>query len=257
MPPAFEIAGAVRSYPGVASGDPFAELLASTQFEDVGKGRRGAVLTRPDEARGVPVVRTTTQYRTPAQRFRPVHERLARRIQEAAPLPAEFNNALVEVYAAAYATMGAHSDQALDLADGSSIAVFSCYERPERAVGTRTLLVEAKEGGEKVAIPLAHNSAVVFSRSANRLLRHKIVLDAPPRAPENRWLGVTFRVSGTFVRFRDGRAALADGTPLTLAGDEQRREFYHLRHRENAETDFSYPPLAYTISGSDLVPPLG
>lgn len=254
MRPASSIADEVRSYP--VPGDWFVELLASVRFEDVGKGRQGAVLTKPDEARGVPLVRTTTKYATPAQCFRPVHEQLARQIQEAASLPVEFNNALIENYTSAYTTMGAHSDQALDLADGSFIAVFSCYEHPALTNSVRKLLVEPKDGGEKAAIPLAHNSAVVFSLSANRRLRHKIVLDVVPRAHENRWLGVTFRVSKTFMRCHDGQAILADGTPLTLADEEQRREFYRLRGRENAETDFTYPRIVYTISDSDLVAPL-
>lgn len=254
MPPTFSIADAVRSYP--VPGDWFAELLASVRFEDVGKGRQGAVLTKPEDTRGVPIVRTTTKYAAPAQCFKPVHDRLARRIQEAASLSVDFNNALIENYTGAYTTMGAHSDQALDLADGSFIAVFSCYEHPALTNSVRKLLVEPKEGGERVAVPLAHNTAVVFSLGANRRLRHKIVLDAPPRAPENRWLGVTFRVSKTFVTSRDGRTFFADGSPLTLADEGQRREFYHLRGRENAETDFTYPRIAYTISESDLVPPL-
>lgn len=257
MPPASNIADEVRSYLIAGAGDWFAELLASTRFEDVGKGRQGAVLTKPDEARGVPIVRTTTKYATPAQCFRPVHDRLARQIQEVASLPVDFNNALIENYTGAYTTMGAHSDQALDLADGSFIAVFSCYEHPDFTTCVRKLLVESKEpGGEKVAVPLAHNTAVVFSLAANRRLRHKIVLDAAPRAPENRWLGVTFRTSKTFVQFRDGGAVFAAGSPLALADDDQRREFYHLRGRENAETNFTYPRIAYTISESDLVPPL-
>src|SRR5262249_51752833 len=131
-------------------------------------------------------------------RFRPVHERLARQIQQRASLPAGFNNALIESYTNAYATMGAHSDQALDLADASFIAVFSCYEHPERATPPRKLCVESKKpGGEGIAIPLSHNSVVVFSVDANRRLRHKIVLDTSARPPENRWLGLTFRTSKT------------------------------------------------------------
>lgn len=254
MPPGCKIADEVRSYPLLPDGNPFEELLASIRWEDVGTGRQGAVLTRIDEAGGVPVVRTT-RYRTPPQPFRPVHERLARRIQEVASLPVGFNNALIETYTNAYTTMGGHSDQALDLADGSFIALFSCYEHPERADPPRKLLVESKGGGEGAAITLAHNSVVVFSVDANRRLRHKIVLNASARAPENRWLGVTFRTSKTVVRFRDGRAYLPDGAPLTPADDEQRREFYKLRRRENDEADFTYPRITYTVSESDLMPP--
>src|SRR5690349_6784462 len=102
-------------------GNPFEELFTATRFEAVGKGRLGAVLVRLDGTGDVPLVRTTTRYGTPAQRFRPVHERLARRIQETAAVAVGFNNALIECYTNAYATMGSHSDQALDLADGSVI----------------------------------------------------------------------------------------------------------------------------------------
>ncbi|MFD0898866.1 hypothetical protein [Actinomadura sediminis] len=234
----------------------FAELSASAFLEDVGKGRRGAVLAKVDEEGGVPLVRTTTRYGGPAQRFRAVHERLAQRIQERLTLPVGFNNALIESYTNAYKTMGGHSDQALDLADGSFIAVFSCYEYPEMAP-SRKLIFESKgDGGETFEIPLVHNGFVAFSVDSNRRLRHKIVLDASAQTTDNQWLGVTFRTSKTFVRFRDGHAYLPEGARLVLADDGQEREFYSLRRRENKEAHFVYPPLTYTISESDLMPPV-
>ncbi|MEU0098788.1 hypothetical protein [Streptomyces sp. NPDC006267] len=255
MPPLSSIPGGIIACTLPGKRDLFAELSASARSEDVGKGRKGAVLTRADAAGGVPLVRTTTRYGIPAQRFRPVHEELAQRIQERAALTVGFNNALLESYTNAYATMGLHSDQALDLADDSFIAVFSCYQHPE-ASPPRKLIFESKEpDGERFEIPLAHHSIVAFSVASNRRLRHKIVLDAPARKAENQWLGMTFRTSKTFVRFRDGKAYLPQGTPLTSADDEQRQEFYRLRRRENKETDFVYPPLTYTISESDLLPP--
>ncbi|KOX31615.1 MULTISPECIES: hypothetical protein [unclassified Streptomyces] len=256
MPPAPSIADGILSYALPVEGDLFAELSASTRLEDVGKGRRGAVIAEVDEAGAVPLVRTTTRYGSPAQRFRAVHERLARRVQERAALPAGFNNALVESYTNAYRTMGAHSDQALDLADGSFIAVFSCYRDPG-AGPSRKLIFETKEpGGEKFEIPLAHHGVVAFSVDTNRRLRHRIVWDAPDRAADNPWLGVTFRTSKTLVRFRDGHPYLPRGDRLVPADDEQRSEFYRLRRRENAEADFGYPPLGYTVSESDLMPPV-
>ncbi|MEU9718688.1 hypothetical protein [Streptomyces sp. NPDC047976] len=241
---------------GEAGEDLFAELFASVRWEDVGKGRQGAVLTRPDESGGVPLVRTTTRYGSPAQRFRPVHERLARRIREQLALPAGFNNALIENYTDAYRTMGGHSDQALDLADGSFIALYSCYRDPD-AGPPRKLMFEAKgEGGEAFEVPLVHNGVVAFSVGTNRRYRHRIVLDAAaPAAADNRWLGVTFRTSKTLVRFRDGHAHLPGGARLVPADEDQSREFYRMRRRENHETDFSYPPLTCTVSESDLVPP--
>ncbi|MFF3019315.1 hypothetical protein [Streptomyces sp. NPDC057939] len=256
MPPESRISDAVLLWSLPAEEDLFAELSASAGSEDVGKGRRGAVLTRVDDAGDVPLVRTTTRYGNPPQRFRPVHERLARRIQEGAGLSIGFNNALVENYTNAYRTMGGHCDQALDLADDSFVAVFSCYRHPE-AGPPRKLIFESKgSDGERFEVPLTHNGVVAFSVASNRLLKHRIVLDAPVGTADNQWLGVTFRTSKTLVRFRDGHAYLPQGERLTSADEEQRREFYRLRRRENDETDFRYPPLAYTISDSDLMPPV-
>ncbi|MGW0119691.1 hypothetical protein [Streptomyces sp. NPDC003327] len=261
MPPASELSAGILRHALPTDEDLFAELSAATRWEDVGKGRRGAVLTRVDETGGVPLVRTTSRYGGPAQRFRPVHERLARRVQQAAGLPVGFNNALVETYTYAYRTMGAHSDQALDLADGSFVAVFSCYRDPETDP-PRKLVFETKEpdgggsGGERVEIPLVHHGVVAFSLDTNRRLRHRIVWDAPGRAADNPWLGVTLRTSKTLLRFRDGEPYLPQGAPLTAADEDQRRAFYRLRRRENDETDFVYPPLTYTVSESDLMPPV-
>ncbi|MFF4873404.1 hypothetical protein ACIPQA_22690 [Streptomyces sp. NPDC090109] len=256
MPPVPRIADEIRSYALPAEGNLFAELSASTRLEDLGKGRRGGVIARVDETGGVPLVRTTTRYGSPAQRFREVHERLARRVRERADLPVGFNNALVESYTHAYKTMGAHSDQALDLADDSFIAVFSCYRDPG-AGPSRKLVFETKEpGGEKFEIPLAHHGVVAFSVATNRRLKHRIVWDAPAGADDNPWCGVTFRTSKTVVRFRDGHAYLPRGDRLVPADEEQRSEFYRLRRRENGETDFCYPPLTYTVSESDLMPPV-
>ncbi|MFJ8434958.1 hypothetical protein ACIQ9P_27020 [Kitasatospora sp. NPDC094019] len=256
MPPARSIPDEIRSYALPADENLFAELSASADLEDTGKGRRGATLTLVDATGGVPLVRTTSRCSRPAQRFRAVHERLARRIQESAGLAVGFNNALIESCTNAYTTMGSHSDQALDLADGTSIAVFSCYRHPD-AGPPRKLIVETKEpGGETFEVPLLHHGAVVFSVEANRRLKHRIVLDAPGRAADNEWLGITFRTSKTLLRFRDGHPYLPQGSRLVPADEEQRQEFFRLRRRENHEPDFVQPLLTYTVSESDLMPPL-
>lgn len=272
MPPKSKITDEIRSYTlpilqrrGFANADNlFDELLASVRFEDVGKGRQGSVLIKLDETGNIPIVRTTTKYSLPAQHFQSVHDRLAQQIQISTSLAVGFNNALIENYTNAYTTMGSHSDQALDLADESSIAIFSCYKHPESANPPRKLLVELKESSddspkgtlrERIEIPLAHNSVVLFSVDTNRRLKHKIVLDKSVQMPENQWLGITFRTSKTCVQFRDESGYFLDDTRLTLANDEQRQEFYHLRHRENNETDFTYPQITYTISESDMMRP--
>ncbi|MFJ9813089.1 alpha-ketoglutarate-dependent dioxygenase AlkB [Streptomyces sp. NPDC101158] len=256
MPPASRISDEIISCASAIEGNPFDELSASARLEDVGKGRRAAVLTRVDGSGGVPLVRTTTRYSGPPQHFRPVHERLARRIRERAALPVGFDNALIERYTNAYRTMGGHSDQALDLADESFIAVFSCYRHPEAGPPRKLVFASKAADDETFEIPLVHNGIVAFSVAANRRFRHRIVLEAPGRATENEWLGVTFRRSKTALRFHDGEVYLPQGARLTSADDEQRREFYRLRRRENDETDFVYPPLTYTVSESDLMPPV-
>ncbi|MFE3755121.1 hypothetical protein ACFXO9_12490 [Nocardia tengchongensis] len=184
-----------------------------------------------------------------------MHDRLAQRIQAQAGLPEGFNNALIETYTNAYATMGSHSDQALDLAEESFIAVFSCYRHPE-PLPPRKLIFEPKGPADKFEIPLTHNGVVAFSLASNRHLKHKIVLDTPAQATHNQWLGVTFRTSKTFIRFHEGHPYLPHGARLMPADDDQQREFYQLRRRENNETDFVYPQLTYTVSESDLMPPV-
>lgn len=250
LAPGYSAADELRVYTLRVPDGLFAELLTSARFEDVGKGRRGAVLVATDDPRGVPIVRTTTPYTHPAQAFRPVHARLERQVRACASLPRALNNALIEVYTSAYTRMGAHSDQAQDLEDASEIAIFSCYDQPDSP--SRRLVVESKEpGGPSFEVPLAHGSVVVFSTDTNRRFRHRIV----PAAGDAVWLGLTFRSSKTFVRFVEGHARLADGTPLRLASEEERGQLLELRRRENHEVDFTYPPLSYTLSASDLAPP--
>jgi len=239
------VADEFRSWLLSTADNPFDELLASVRFDDVAKGRRGTVLVRVD-AGGIPIVRTTTSYRAPAQPFRDIHDRLAQQIRGNASCA--FNNALVEHYTNGYSTMKRHSDQALDLADASSIAVYSCYRDPRRP--SRRLIVKSKESDASFEIVLAHGSVVAFSLDTNRRFTHAIAPCA--NAPDNEWLGITFRTSRTVVRFVDGHPHLPNGERLTLANDEQRREFFQLRRRENDETDFRYPSISYTISESDL-----
>ncbi len=255
LAPSYRSSDEFRVYDLGGAAPSFGELAGSVRWEELGKGRRGAVLAQPDEARGVPLVRTTTRYQTPAQPLGAVHARLARLVERAASLGVGFNHALIERYERGYASMGAHSDQALDLEDGSWIALVSCYEHPDRLQSMRKLVVEPKAaGGEPFEVVLGHQRVVVFSVGANGRFRHKIILDAPPNAPENLWVGVTFRTSKTFLRLRGERAHLSDDTPLTLADEAQQREFFQLRRRENQEIGFVYPRIGYTISESDLRP---
>lgn len=256
LAPEYKAADEFRAYTLITKDNLYEELLASARLESLGKGRQGAVLIKTDEDGRVPIVRTTTTYSATAQRFVSAHEQLARQIHKRASLSIGFNNALIENYTDAYATMGSHSDQSLDLEDESFIAIFSCYRYPE-LTPSRKLIVESKEpGGVKFEIPLTHNSVIVFSLDTNRRFKHKIVLTSHEQESANQaWLGVTFRTSKTLVQYRGEQAYFQDGTRLLLADEEQRREFFHLRGRENNEAEFSYPQITYTICASDLMPP--
>ena len=238
----------------------FERFQKGVNFEDVTKGRKGNHLVDATE-RGVPIVRTTTQYTKPAHRFSEAHHELVDAILDAAPLDvSRFNNALIEVYDRAYYKMGYHSDQALDLARGSCIALYSCYENPESRAALRTLKVKDKVSNEEHSILLEHNSVVLFSLETNTAHAHKIVLDPVPSPsssePDNRWLGITFRRSETFVRFEDGRPMLENGEQFLLADEDQRKAFYRLRGQENRSMDFDYPALDYTINAADLLEPI-
>src|SRR4051794_17353819 len=93
----------------------FDELSNSTEFEDITKGRKGANIV--DYKNGfIPLVRTTTVYHKPNQKFLDIHHNIINNIKT---IPGysniEFNNALVEIYNSEYYKMGYHSDQSLDL----------------------------------------------------------------------------------------------------------------------------------------------
>ena len=267
--------------------DPFSALTQGVHFERFGKGRRCAVLVRPEstsdnQAELVPLVRTTTRYANAAQKFGEAYDALCAAVRRASgfgeglgggnkqevPPALDFNNALAEVYTKEYATMGAHSDQAQDLLEGGVIAVCSFYALPENvdaARPPRKLLVEAKDGSAAFEVPLAHGTVVLFDAGTNARHRHRIVLDAGARgAAEAEWLGVTLRTASTFVRFHeeeDGavRAIVSRGgeeRELELPTAEARRDLLALRRRENAEVDFKWPFTGVTLSPTDLMPPV-
>ncbi len=256
LAPTYHPSDELAAYTLPAETTVYDELLAASRLEEVAAGRHARVIVRVGAEGAVPIVRTTTRYRGPARAFGAVHDRLAQQIRKRAALAHGFNNLLVELYTDAYTTMAGHCDQALDLADDSAIAIFSCYRRPESVESARVLVVEGKEpgAGATFEIPLLHNRVVVFSLGTNRRFRHKIIMQPGARAGGNDWLGVTFRTSKTLVHHRDRAPTFVDGAPLTLATEDQARAFFQLRRRENHELAFRYPPVPYSISESDLLP---
>lgn len=245
----------------------FGELSNSVSFEDVAKGRIGNHLVDISQ-KGIPIVRTTTLYNIPAHNFSAIHHKIVETVNETIKsdgthqLPwLDFNNALIEVYDCNYATMKYHSDQCMDLEADSYIGLFTCYENPDKLTekNLRKLKLKDKTTNEEFDITLTHNSIVLFSLSANTKFLHKIILESMPSLKksesDNKWLGITFRKSKTFINFNDGSPRFASGEILELANDDQKAAFFKLRGEENTVTDFVYPKLSYTLSVGDTLAP--
>ena len=244
----------------------FDELSNSVDLEDVGKGRKGNHLVNLSE-KGIPIVRTTTKYNKPAHNFSTIHNRVIDGINDVVknnnetPFPSlSFNNALIEIYDSSYFKMKYHSDQCLDLATDSYIALFSCYERPDDLTenALRKLKVKSKTTDEEFEFSLENNSVILFSLATNTKFMHKIVLESSNKQrldSDNKWLGITFRKSKTFIHFKDDLPYFPNGEPLKLADEIQQKEFYKLRGQENKSIDFLYPTITYTLSISDTMIP--
>jgi hypothetical protein len=217
-------------------------------FSVEGKGRKGGILVacrREDQA--VPVIRSTTAYPCAPLPFATAHHALAAAIEEALPTVTQhpFNNAMIELYTHEYRTMGFHTDQALDLAEGSTICLFSCYANPTTK-HTRTLVVRHKMSGAETRIPMNHNSVIAFDTHANRQHTHKIILEKTPSNPADAlWLGVTFRTSKTWV---------TQAESLRPANAEETKQFMIWKGQENKQVDWVYPSerIAWTLSPGDL-----
>jgi hypothetical protein len=246
----------------------FNELSNSVDFEELGKGRKGNLLVNPINER-VPIVRTTTKYNKPAHLFSMIHHSLIENInraiaknKEIQDAPLYFNNALIEIYDQSYTKMNYHSDQCLDLAAHSYIALFSCYEQPDNLseYALRKLKVQCKTTAEEFEFTLENNSVILFSLSTNAKFLHKIVLEplkgVKPINSDNKWLGITFRQSKTGIHFKDNLPYFPNGELLELADTHQSKEFYTLRGQENKGMNFIYPDMRYTLSVSDLMMPI-
>lgn len=245
----------------------FDELSNSIEFEKIIKGRIANNLVLKVQNR-VPIVRTTSKYNIPAQNFLEIHKKIIKLINESiianhlTNIPFQhFNNALIEVYDLDYSKMNFHSDQCLDIENNSFIGIFSCYENPEALTdqNIRKLKIKDKTTNEEFEFSLTHNSVILFSTTTNANFRHKIVLDIDPKSTnpilENRWLGITFRTSKTYLEFKNNLPFFSNGMLLQIANEEQEKEFFKYKSLENKNLNFDYPFLNYTISLADMLFP--
>jgi hypothetical protein len=234
-------------------------LEQSFKFSTIGKGRRAANLVELNGNFEIPIVRTTTVYEQPAEKFNNILYKILDKIKEIHQ-NLKFNNALIEIYEEAYNSMRFHSDQALDLEPNSYICIFSCYKSLNNL---RKLVVKNKFQNKIVdEILLDDSSIVLFSLDTNSTHLHQIknVENEMNNTIEekNNWLGITFRLSKTFVKFDETNMKIPmlirSNKPLRLANEEEKKEFYRMRKNENNQIKFEYPELDYTISISDCLP---
>jgi len=219
----------------------FEKISNSYEFEDITKGRKGCTIA--DYSNNIPLVRTTTIYKNKTQQFNKYIYEIINEIKKTNN-NILLNNALLEIYDNNYKKMKYHSDQLLDIKDDSFICVFSCYNNNYN----RKLVIKNKNNGIINEIIMENNSVIIFDTKTNKEYLHKIVLQ---NNNESKWLGLTFRLSNTFIKFINKKPYIYS-TELILANDEQKKEFFRLRKEENKNINYNYPLINYTISPGDL-----
>jgi len=227
----------------------FEELSTSIIFEDIVTGRKGTnIVDYKNDL--IPIVRTTTNYNKPTQKFLPIHYDIIENIKKVSNIKdLELNNALIEIYDNQYRTMGFHSDQALDLTENSYICIFSCYDNNS---SLRKLKIKEKSTKKESEIVLDHNSVIIFSTETNKKYLHKIILDT--NKSQNLWLGITFRLSKTFIQFINEIPYFYKSNKiLRLANQDEIIKFRKLKGDENANTEHNYSDIDYTLSASDIL----
>jgi hypothetical protein len=232
----------------------FTELYYSIELEDIMKGRKGANLV--DFKDGYySLVRTTTQYTHHSQLFPSVYNDLISEIIKEIKLKTnikniKFNNALVELYDTNYKTMKFHTDQTLDIADNSYICIYSCY--PKYNKNLRSLIIRNKKTGLVNEIILKNNSCILFSTDVNAQYQHKIIYSSNV-SNDDKWLGITFRLSKTFISFNNEVPYFKSGQLIKLANDIDKIDFIKHKTQENKNIGYKYPNIDYTLSIGDLL----
>lgn len=231
----------------------FDELLSATNFETITRDREGAILVNKLDI--IPLVRSTTIYKNPPQLLSSIHHDIINKIKSTYAThisDIDFNNIMIEIYDNTYTKMKYHSDITLDLDPCSYICIYSCYSNPE-SKSVRKLIVKSKEDDSEYEYILHHNSIILFSVETNKKFTHKIILDKPSR-DNNKWLGMTLRLSKTFIHFINEEAYFYNtDIKLKEANIEERKQFYKMKGDENHIIEFSYDFIDYTISQSDLI----
>lgn len=224
------------------------DQLSAIQFENIIPGRQGAILVNPNDDK-IPIVRSTTSYNNPTQTFLPIHHTIIESIKNNSQVQ-DLNNAQIEIYDFRYRKMKFHTDQSLDLADNSHICIYSCYNKPN--YDARKLIIKDKQTNKQSEIIMDHNSVIIFSTEINKKHLHKIILQKNDY--NNLWLGITFRLSKTWIKFINEIAYFESNKQLSFATSDEQTELRKLKGLENSKSDYQYPEISYTISIGDLIP---
>jgi hypothetical protein len=119
----------------------------------------------------------------------------------------------------------------------------------------RILKVKEKNSNKIDNIILDHNSIVYFNMDTNIKHLHKIILEK--NTINNKWLGITFRLSKTYIKFINESPHFShNNSQLIFANEEQQKEYYKKRSIENSSVDYNYNDINYTISISDIMKPI-
>jgi hypothetical protein len=239
----------------------FKPLFEKCKLESICPGRYGAISVEPREKGTYPIVRTTSQYHEAPTFFTSEIKLLRHIVQtETKSSSLDFNNAMVEMYDYKYYKMGKHTDITLDLEDNSWICLFTCYNHPNpKPQDLRLLRTYNKITQKEESIVLKHNFFVLFSTKTNQTHVHHIVLPTNAKVFSfTKWLGVTMRMSKTFVQTSDKIPMFVHlQKPLRLATAHERTMFNNMKHQENTQTDFIYPysEIDFCLSPSDFFEP--
>ena len=201
----------------------FEEILKSVELEDLGPGRKGAVLCRDHRFQRV-FMRSTAKFQKPAQSFTPLHYALSYGLNA--------NYAIVEVYEASYRRMRFHTDAALDLVPCSDIGIYTCYEDP---TDIRQLILRKKNTKQVECFNLNHHQLFILNYMTNAMCAHKVTGNKASKC-----IVITFYQSKNYKAMR-------------LATKEETQQFYDYKFLENTQNGFVYPPLDYTLSPGDMV----
>lgn len=221
--------------------------LSNIKFEEITNGRKAVNLVEKIN-NSFSVVRTTSKYENKSILFKQIHYNIINDIKQNVNFDINFNNALMELYNVNYKTMRFHSDCGLDLKDSSFICIYSNYSNKNY---NRTLKIKHKIKGFNVSIELEHNSCVIFSTDYfNKYYKHKIMYN---NKSQDDWLGITFRLSKSFITFRNSKTFLNNKELIKM---DTGCDFYKYKSSENKSPSFNYPEINYSTSPGDFINPI-